>query len=109
MGEQPSLFDYWPGRGRRQPTLQERFLAFHHANPHVYEELLKLARRWQRAGNRHCGIKMLFEVLRYRHGLRTSGDDFKLNNNFHARYARLLVEKNPELADLFEMRELKAA
>jgi hypothetical protein len=91
----------------RERSIDERFQRFHEANPHVYDELRKLAYRARRAGARRIGVKMLFEVLRWRHTLRTQGDDFKLNNNYHSRYARLLMQE-PGLEDCFETRSLSS-
>ncbi|MCP4448536.1 MAG: hypothetical protein GY811_24845 [Myxococcales bacterium] len=51
---------------------------------------------------------MLFEYLRVS-SLRTSGRDFKLNNSYTSRYARLIVDREPDLADLFELRGRGAA
>jgi hypothetical protein len=92
----------------RERSIDERFQRFHEANPQVYDELLKLALRARRAGARRIGVKMLFEVLRWRHTLRTQGDDFKLNNNYHSRYARLLMQE-PELRGCFETRTLTSS
>lgn len=89
-------------------TIQERFEAFHAANPHVYVALRNLAVSYKRAGARHGGMKMLFEVLRYRSALRTQGDPYKLNNVFTPLYARLLMEREAELAGFFELRERRA-
>jgi hypothetical protein len=90
----------------REQTIDAMFDRFHAANPHVYDELKKLAMRARRAGANRIGVKMLFEVLRWRHTLRTHGDDFKLNNNFHSRYARLLMNE-PGLEGCFETRTLR--
>lgn len=89
-----------------EPTIAEAFARFHAQNPHVYDELVMLARRARRAGSRKIGIKMLFEVLRWRHTLRTGGDDFKLNNNYHSYYARVIMAAEPDLAGIFELRRL---
>lgn len=88
----------------REASLQERFEAFHQANPHVYEALKQLALNLKRRGMERCGIAGLFEVLRYRYTLQTSGDDYKLNNDYRSRYARLLMVQVPELRDFFETR-----
>jgi hypothetical protein len=91
-------------------TIQERFEQFHRDNPHVYLELERLTYRWVRRnpGSR-LGIGMLFEVMRWRAGMRgTVGDDYKLNNNFRSRYVRMLLDDHPDLEGLFELRELKA-
>lgn len=90
------------------PTIQEAFARFDRENPHVYEQLVGLARQWQRAGHSKCGIGMLFEVLRWQLGLRTAGDDFKLNNNFRSRYVRKLMTDYPEFRGYFELRVLHA-
>lgn len=90
-------------------TIQEQFQAFHEANPWVLEALVRLARDYQRRGARRVGIGHLFEILRWQFSVATQGDEFKLNNNYRSRYARLIAAVHPQLADLFETRELKAA
>jgi hypothetical protein len=88
---------------------QERFNWFHENNPHVYRNLraLALGMRRQR-GKKRVGIKMLYEVLRYQYDIQTAGEEFKLNNNYTAYYARLLMAQEPELAGLFEVREIRS-
>lgn len=92
----------------RERTIDAAFAAFHEANPQVYAELKMLAVRARRRGAHRIGIGMLFEVLRWRHTLRTEGDTYKLNNNYRSRYARMLNHE-PELAGCFETRGLRAA
>lgn len=82
------------------------FLAFHAQNPHIYEELERIALTLKRSGVHRWGIKALWEVLRYELVLRTSSSahSFRLNNNYTAYYARLLMETCPELDGFFETR-----
>lgn len=89
-------------------TLQERFEAFHAENPQVYDGLVRLALEARAAGRAKYGIAALVEVLRWSR-MTTTGEDFKLNNDYRSRYARLIMENVPELADFFEVREVKAA
>ncbi len=89
-------------------TIAERFAAFHELNPHVYAALRTLALRLHGTGRRRGSIKQLFEVLRYEYSLRTEGDEYKLNNNYHSRYARLLMENEQALQGWFETRELRS-
>lgn len=93
-------------------SIQERFKQFHGKNPRVYSELVSLARTWRRRhGNRTLGIKMLWEVMRWNIFMKTEGnteDDFKLCNDYHSRYARLIMETEPDLTDAFATRELRA-
>lgn len=87
--------------------IDEAFVAFHHANPHVYDRLVGMAREWHAAGHRKCSMKMLFEVLRWHEGIDTfTDDDLVLNNSFTSRYARLIAANHPDLAHLFETRAL---
>lgn len=89
-------------------TIAEAFSRFHTGNPHVYHELVLLARRAKARGAQRIGIGMLVEVVRWRSTLRTGGDDFKLNNNYSALYARLIMDNAPDLAGIFELRALHA-
>lgn len=89
-------------------SIDDRFYWFHALNPSVYEALKQLALDAKRRGVKRYGMKALFEVLRYSHTLRTLSDDFKLNNDFTSRYARMLMENEPELKGFFEKRELKS-
>ena len=61
---------------------------------------------WHAKGHRHAAIGMLFEVLRWEHGRATEGDQFKLNNNYRSRYARLIMTNHPELNGMFHTRTL---
>jgi hypothetical protein len=89
-----------------EATIREAFLRFHAENPHVYERLVRLARRARRSGAERIGIGMLFEVLRWQHTLATKGDVFLLNNNYRSYYARLIMQSEPDLEGVFETRKL---
>jgi hypothetical protein len=94
----------------KKRTIQESFELFHEEHPEVYKELVKLARIRKLSGKSKCGIKTLWEVMRWQFELKTPGDEeFKLNNNFHSRYVRMICANEPDLATMFEMRKLKAA
>lgn len=84
--------------------LQRDFDEFHAANPHVYDELVWLARQGKAAGAKKLGIGQLFEVLRWQTLLRTNSTDFKLNNNLRSFYARMIMERESDLAGIFETR-----
>lgn len=90
----------------RGATLAEQFAAFHGANPHVYGALRRLALGMVRRGRRRIAIKMLIEVLRWQHDMTTADafSEFKINNSYAPFYARLLMDTEPELVDVFELR-----
>lgn len=108
---QPSLFDdltqiHQP-RMARGATIQERFEAFHRANPQVYSALKTLSLQMLGTGVSRYGIKGLVERLRWEFAIVTKGDNFKICNSYTSRYARLLVEESPQLDGFFELRELR--
>lgn len=89
-------------------TPQERFAKFHAENLHVYVELRKLALDLVDRGFTHIGLAMIWETLRYRYAIRTKdASKFKLDNSLRAPYARLLMESEPRLAGVFEVRRSK--
>jgi hypothetical protein len=90
-------------------SIEEAFADFHRLNPWVYHALVRLARQVTQRGHSRIGIGMLFEVLRWEWYTASTAGDYKLNNNYRSRYARLIAANEPDLADVFETRELRAA
>lgn len=90
-----------------------RWWDFHKTHPEVYGTLLRFCDEWVEARpGQQCGIKMLWERLRWEHAIGNIGGDFKLNNNFTSLYARYLMERaareGPGMfryAGLFQIRE----
>lgn len=109
----PSLFDDDPQFApvAPQPTIDEAFRAFHAANPWVFTALVRLARQAVADGHQRVGIGMLWEVLRWEWRRNTADPNatWKLNNDYRSRYARLIMGTEPDLADVFETRALRAA
>ena len=103
-----SVFDQRDLFGPTAETVEDRFLEFHDENPDVYAELVELARGVLRSGRTKWGIKAALEVLRWSR-LQTRGEVFKLNNSFAPLYARMVMDRNPDLAGLFSLRERSVA
>ena len=96
---------------RQEKTIQQRFERFHIAHPEVLEELIGLARQWRRAGHDHGAIEVFWAVLRWQRGMRGLPDDdedYKLNDHYTSRYARLIMERCSDLDGVFEVRRLRA-
>jgi hypothetical protein len=107
VSAQLTLWRYVPVTTRGL-TIQQQFDLFHAANPWVYTALVQCARDLVGRGHRRLGIGMLAEVVRWQYFRQTTdASGFKLNNNYRSRYVRLIVEREPDLADLFETRELR--
>jgi hypothetical protein len=97
-----------PQPTRKGATIQERFDAFNAANPWVLRAMESVTRQWLAAGHTKFGTKGLAEILRWEYGRRTTGEPFKISNDFTSRYARLLIARNPDWKDVFDLRPLKA-
>ena len=97
-----------PVRFKREECWELRFAKFHGANPHVYRALLALAKEARDAGIRKGSIKHLFGKLRWDYWMTTKGEEFKLNDAFHALYARLIAWRNPEFKDWFNFRKRRS-
>lgn len=96
-----------PPRLPEEETIQAAFEAFHERHPGVYMALRELALKAVRRGRRRIGIGMLWEVLRWNLWIDT-GEEQMLNNNYRSRYARMMMDLEPELAGVFELRELRS-
>lgn len=88
------------------PYWAEKAKIFHENNPHVLDMLRDMALRVQAKGKRRYGIKVLYNALRWRIDVETEDDTpYKLNDAYHAWYARKLMEIEPQLDGFFELRE----
>jgi len=91
-------------------TPAEKFERFHELNPQVFSALEKMTTELTNRGRKRIGIKMLFEVLRWNYYMETNdpNSDFKINNNYAPYYSRLLIDKHPEWANVFELRTIRS-
>lgn len=89
-------------------TLDDRFQQFHKDNPHVYDKLVSMTRQLKEKGHKKVGMQMLFEVLRWNSMMRTVSHDYKLNNDYCSRYARLIMDQEQDLEGIFELRRITA-
>ena len=100
MSVQPE-FDWFGPNGK----LERAFWEFHMNNPEVLKLLVKYAREWRKYHHAKCGIQLLWERVRWDVMLHTESQDFKLNNNHTAFYARLIEMTEPDLKDFFVLRK----
>lgn len=91
-------------------TIQEKFEKYNNDNPIVYDTLVALAREAKRAGKTKLGVKLLVERARWElmFNVKTL-EEFKINNSFTSRYARLIMEKEKDLNGFFDLKMLKSA
>lgn len=83
----------------------DKFLAWHTRNPHVWRFFETFALKAIAAGQK-LGAKAIAERVRWEVAVER-GEDFKVNNNFPAYYARVFALKHPAHRDYFETRTLR--
>lgn len=97
--------DFDPPLEKPGDPLEEAALAFHQRNPHVLQEIARVALRVKRAGRKRWSVNAAFEVVRYNADVTTDHRTYKLNNNHRAFYARWLMRDVPELKGFFATRD----
>jgi hypothetical protein len=91
-----------------QDSIQDAFTDWLTENKPVVDAVIRYAREARAAGYKHYGIKAVVERVRWHfHVERKEQADFKINNNYTSRLARLLMSLEPELKGMFELRKLK--
>lgn len=91
--------------GLCEQSIEAAFHRFNLENPHVrilfcgfaFELLLR---------GRSGSAKLIFERMRWEYLINTTDVEFKLNNNYTSRMARLAMETYPSLQGFFELRVL---
>ena len=95
---------------KQTDTIQERFLEFHEEHPEVYRRLVELSHTAHDSGRDRWAIGNLWEILRWEYyieGVHDSKDEFKLNDHYRSRYARLIMKNEVPLETFFEIRKLR--
>jgi hypothetical protein len=90
-------------------SIDDRFESFCASNPHVFDELLRLARARLNRGETFISAKALWEELRVALAKIEDGGygKYKLNNSYTALYARALIAAEPKLAGVIKTRTRK--
>lgn len=91
-------------------TIQESFENFNNSNPHVFEAIEKEAWRAVSNGKKKFSVKSIVNYVRWNYFMTTKDADseFKINDAFTSRYARMLISKHPEMGRMIELRNLRS-
>lgn len=81
------------------------WVAFHRANPAVFDLFLDFARKARARGMEHLGARLIGERIRWFVAVETTDHEFKLNNNHLPYYARLAMLVDDDLSGAFERRD----
>ena len=85
---------------------EAKFNKFHAANPHIYEMLKRFTFEVIATGRKQYGMTSIFNRIRWYTTVETTGDPFKINNNYYPYYARLFMRDHPEHDGFFRIRAL---
>ncbi len=91
-----------------KPSLKDRWWEFHRENPRVYILFDRFTRSALGRGHKHISADMIMHRVRWETNVVSSGDEFKVNNNWVAYYARLWMHENTEFEGFFRTRETRA-
>jgi hypothetical protein len=93
--------------GDYPPAMLAKFKEWHELNPHVYRQFKQSAFKIKATGRKHYSAYPIFYHMRFEFDLKTTGDVFKINNNYLSMYIRLLIYNHPEFDGFFELREIR--
>lgn len=81
-------------------------MKYHTENPHVYEAFKQIALKAINKGYKNYSVNGIAEILRWETKV-AGNDEFKINNNYRAFYARLFAKDFPQHKDFFRTRKSK--
>jgi hypothetical protein len=89
------------------PSLKQKWWKWHKENPHVYRLFEHFTRQAIGKGHRNLSAWLIVNRIRWETSIETTGDDFKISNDYVALYARLFMAKNPEYEGFFRTKRMK--
>lgn len=87
-----------------EPRVISRFLKYHAENPKIYTLFKKFANEAMLSGRPYFGGQMIMERLRWYVNVETTGDIFKINNDYASCYSRLLMLEDERFKYFFRTR-----
>jgi hypothetical protein len=95
---------------RRPKSIDERFWAFHAANPQVFDLFMRYVGQLRSAGRTRYSADAVMHRIRWHLAVevRATEPGPKLNDHYTRRYARLAAATDPTLLGFFETRRLRS-
>lgn len=87
--------------------LRDEWWAWHLENPHVYDRIEEKALEMAKTGRKRYSVWPIVGHLRFQRDLTTTGNGFKICNNYQALYARLFMLIHPQHEGFFAVKEMK--
>lgn len=89
--------------------LTARFEAFDSENPQVYDLFKQFSFELIATGKKKSSAWLIANRLRWETAIKTTGDDFKISNDFIALYARKFMRNYPIYRGFFVTKPMKRA
>lgn len=90
-------------------SIDEAFVEFHAKNPQVYHYFKKFVNDVLARGKKITSSKLIINRIRWEIWIESTGtEEFKINDAFTSRYARLYAKEYPKYEDIFKFRELRS-
>jgi hypothetical protein len=86
---------------------QQRFELYDKENPHVYELVKKYTFEAIASGQKHFSMASIIERIRWFTEIETTGDPFKINQNYQTYYGRKFMQEFPQHEGFFRTRKLR--
>ena len=90
----------------RAEQIYNDYEQFHLQNYHVWQLFEKYVLMIIQKDFKHYGAAAVFERIRWHVQIETTGQEFKMNNNYCAHYARKFEDEYPDYAGFFRIRRL---
>lgn len=85
------------------------FIAFHRANPRVWELFQSFAKQAIASGRDHYSSDAVLHRIRWHTTVETTGPVFKINDHYSSLYARLFHMAYPQHGQFFRNRALSGS
>jgi hypothetical protein len=96
-------------KAKKRENLKQAWWAWHKENPDVYRLFDKFTREAISRGHRRLSAWLIINRVRWETSIVTTGNDFKISNDFIAFYSRLFMALNPEYKGFFQVKQMKRA
>ena len=88
-------------------TQKQAWWRWHNANPHVYSLFERFALEAADSGKKNFSHWLIMNRIRWESAIKTTGDEFKIKNDYIAYYARLFMARHPEHDGFFRIKRMK--
>lgn len=88
-------------------NVKQKWWGWHKDNPHFYEMFERFAMALISKGHSHSSAWLVVNRIRWETAINTTGDDFKISNDYIAYYARFFHHNHPSHEGFFRTKKLK--